>query len=923
MRVRLPFFYALLSAVAIAQQTVNYASIAGRVTDPSGATVEGAQVTARETATNSSRGAVTDTGGRFRFPYLKIGDYRLIVHRDGFGDAARSLTLNAGSAFDLAIPLTVGPQATNLTVNADPEILEGARSEIAGTVSRAEAAFLPLNGRNLLDLALLVPGVTPANTASTQLFAETSAVPGQGLSVAGQRNFSNSFIVDGLSANDDAAGLSGAFYSLDAVEEFQVVTSGGQAEFGRAIGGYVNVVTRSGSNQIHGGLYGYLRNQRFNAANPLSGTVLPLTQMQYGATLSGPVIRDRAFYFANYEERDLNQDGLVTISPVNVTAIDTRLAAVNYGGLPVSTGLYSSPLHTRNFLAKADYELSPADQFTARYSLYSVDSSNSRGAGALSAVSAGAGLQDTDQTAAAGNVWTLSPHTVNELRAQFTSSGLTAPVNDPTGPAVSISGVAAFGTLSASPTARHNRLYELVDNLSHRSGAHSLRVGIDFLYNDLTITYPQSVRGSYSFSSLANFLSGSYNNSGFTQSFGNPVVSQTNPNLGIYAQDEWQVSPRLTLNAGVRYDLQFLKTIATDWNNISPRAGFAWSPWASRHTVVRGSFGIYYDRVPLRALANALLSSHNTTNVTPATFVTVSLSPAQAGAPLFPTILSGLPGGVLVNFSTMQRNMQSASSQQGSLEVERQVTRHSTLSVSYQHLRGLHLVASVNRNAPSCAATGSNNGCRPDPTFGNNKQYSAVGDSHYDGLHVSLVQRPVRWGEFRVSYTWAKALDNVGEFFFSAPIDNANIWKDYGRSDDDQRHRLVVDGAVHARGWQLSGSLQDYSALPFNVVTGANTLQGTAARPLLADGTLLARNAGTGFSFLLFNARLSREFALSEHLKLQGIAEAFNALNHRNNEIPNGTFGAGLYPFNTLPGFGAPTAAGDPRTWQLALRLRF
>jgi hypothetical protein len=318
-----------------------------------------------------------------------------------------------------------------------------------------------------------------------------------------------------------------------------------------------------------------------------------------------------------------------------------------------------------------------------------------------------------------------------------------------------------------------------------------------------------------------------------------------------------------------------------------------------------------------------LLSSGNTTNVTPASFVTVSLSPAQAGAPVFPAILLALPAVVPVNFSTMQRDIQNAASQQASLEVERQLAAHTTVSVSYEHLRGLHLLASVNRNAPTCAAAGTNNGCRPDPSIGNNKQYSAAGDSQYDGLQVSLVQRPARWGNFRVSYTWSKAFDNVGEFFFSAPIDNSNIWRDDGRSDEDQRHRLVVDGAVHARGWQLSGSLQAASGLPFNVVTGANTVQGTAARPLLPDGAFLARNTGVGFGLFLVNSRLSRTFALAEHVRLEAIAETFNALNRRNNLIPNGTFGTGPYPANPLPGFGRATAVGDPRTWQLALRFSF
>ena len=164
---------------------------------------------------------------------------------------------------------------------------------------------------------------------------------------------------------------------------------------------------------------------------------------------------------------------------------------------------------------------------------------------------------------------------VNETRAQFTHSTLAAEPNDASGPSVSISGVASFGRLSGSPTRRDNNLWEIADNLSYQRGAHAIRVGVAFLNNSTTITYPRSIRGSYSFSSLANFLNGTYNNAGFTQTFGNSVVSQSNPNVGFYAQDEWKLHPRFTLNLGLRYDLQFLETIATDTNNLSPRAGFA------------------------------------------------------------------------------------------------------------------------------------------------------------------------------------------------------------------------------------------------------------------------------------------------------------------------------------------------------------
>ncbi len=938
MYTRIYFLFLFLGCaihLAFAQQSVMTATLGGRVEDPGGGVISDAQVLARHTETNIVTAAQTDREGRFRFSYLRVGPYEVIVKAAGFADARLSVTLTVGSAYELPVALSIGPERETVTVTGEASALEAARSQVAGTVAQSEVRSLPLNGRNLMDLALLIPGVSPTNTASTQLFPETSAVPGQGISIASQRNLSNNFVVDGLSANDDAAGLTGAFYGLDAINQFQVVTSGAQAEFGRALGGYINIVTKSGTNDLHGDLYGYFRNQRLNAANALLGAKLPMTQAQFGGGLGGAVRRDRTFYFVNAERRNLNQSGLVIITPANLAAINTRLTSVGYQGPLLATGIYPNPVHMTNVLGKLDHQFSQRDQFTLRYSAYTVRSANTRGVGALNATTAAQGLDDTDQTIAAGNILTISPRLVNETRGQYTHSRLGAEPNDLIGPAVSIAGVASFGRLSSSPTGRVNNLYEIVNNLSYQTGAHALRVGASFLYNDTTITFPRSVRGSYSFSSLANFLSGTYNNLGFTQTFGNTVIPQTNPNAGFYVQDEWRVHRRLTLNLGLRYDLQFLETIHTDTNNVAPRFGFAWSPFAARHTVVRGSFGLFYDRVPLRALANALLSGGNATAITATSQVSVSLAPTQTGAPVFPNILSGLPQGVLANFTTMDPNMQNAYSTQGSFEIEHQLSTRIALSVGYQHLRGRRLIVAINQNVPSCAAAGNNNACRPNPNYANNSQYSPRADSRYDGLHVSLIQRPARFGDYRISYTYSKALNNAGEFFFSSPIDNFNIWRDYGRSDNDQRHRVVFHGTLQSsmaaaktpwqrlsHGYRISGMLQYYSALPFNITAGSNTIQGTGARPMV-NGDFIGRNVGKGFDFFNVNVRLSRSFRITEQVRLEGLAEMFNALNRVNGVSLNGVFGGGAYPTNPSSTFGQTTSIAEPRTLQLALRLAF
>ena len=925
----------LLAWPAAAQETVAFGSVSGRVVDGQGAVVPAARVTARQLDTNQIVALESDGAGRFRFPYLRVGPYEIVVSRAGFADATRTLTVTVGSAFDLPVALPLAGLDTTVQVAAAAPVIEAARSQLAGTVLSQEIETVPLNGRNFLDVALLVPGVAPPNVGGNQLFAETSAVPGAGLSVASQRNFSNNFVVDGLSANDDAAGLSSIPVGVDAVEQLQVVTSGGHAELGRALGGFVNVITRSGTNVFHGGVYGFFRDRALNAPNALTGSRLPMTQTQAGGSIGGPLRRDRTFFFANLERRDLDQAGLTTIASANVEAINARLRQAAYPGSRVTTGQYESPVETAQLLVKADHQVSGRDQMSARLLLYDVDAPRARGAGALSAPTASASLDNRDVAVSVAQTFTISDRSVNEARGQVAWGHLRALPDDPIGPAVNIAGVGLFGTLSTSPTGRVNRLVQIVDTLSHQRGAHAWRAGVDVLVNDDTITFPRSSRGAYTFSSLANFLAGTYNTSGFTQTFGATEVSQSSPAVGVYVQDEWKAGPAVTLNLGLRYDLQWIETLDLDADNLAPRMGVAWTPTASRHSVLRGGAGLYFDRVPLRAAANALLSAGNTTELTQLRQINVSLSPAQAGAPVFPAVLgAAVPSSTLVNFTTMDRGLHHAYSRQASVEFEQQLGARTTVSAGYQYVRGVDLLMQVNQNVPSCLPSGANNGCRPNAAYANNNQYSSVGESSFHGLLASLVARPSSWGRMRVSYTLSKSLNNVGEAFFSSPIDPLDLAKDWGRSDDDQRHRLVVDGSYRlpdgggqsgwaslGRGLELSGLMQYYSSLPFNITSGVTTLQGTAGRPLV-DGQFIPRNAGRGSDFLSVGARVSQTFVVGR-VRIEGLIEAFNLTNRRNVLTRNVTFGSGSYPTNPVASFNQVTSVGDSRSVQLGARVKF
>jgi hypothetical protein len=917
------------ATTARARQAVTSATLAGRVEDSNGSTLPGASVTATNVETNQSRTSTSDGEGRYRFSYMPVGTYRLKAEKPGFAALTRQLTLTLGQSLDVPLVLPVSGVAESVEVNgAGAPVVETARTQVAETVAPEEIDSLPLNGRNYLDLAALTPGVTRSNPVANQRFPETSSVPGTGLSITGQRFINNGFVVDGLSSNDDAADLAGTFYSQEVIREFEVITSGGIAEFGRASGGVVNVVTRSGTNNYRGRIYGFLRNQRLDARGPLSPTRDPFTQAQYGASLGGPLKRDRTFFFTNFEQTRLNNATVITISPAGVAAVNARLDATGYAGPRVSTGVVPTGFDTTNFLLRLDHRVDQSNQLMARYNLYRISSVNARNVGGLNATSRGTALSDYDQTAAASLVTTLSPRTINEARVQFTRSRLTASVNDETGPAVNISGVANFGTATFSPTARDLDTFELMDNVSTERGRHSLKGGADFLLNRVGITFPGALQGVYTFSSLANFQAGRY--ATFQQAFGAASQFQSNPNFGLFAQDEWKPRHDLTLNVGLRYDVQFLPSpVTTDANNFAPRVGVAYSPdflGHDRKTVIRAGYGIFFDRIPLRATSNALQRDGSK-------YRTAVLSFGQAGAPTFPNVPAAFPSNLLVSVTTIDPNIRNAYSQQASLQVERELSDATTLSVGYLHVRAEHIIVSRNVNVPRFpASAGVPNSGRPDPRFANVSRFESSADSYYDGMVVSFKRRLSRWAQTRVSYTFSKAIDDAGNAFFFSPQDSFNLRDERGLADNDQRHRLAVSGSFEApapgsndratrralSGFQLSYIFQYGSRLPFNVVTGTDRNNDTNVndRP---EG--LGRNTGRGFDFASLDLRLSRRFVLGERLNVETIVEGFNVLNRANLQLPNNTLNAASP--STLLSFGRPTAADSPRQIQFGLRLNF
>jgi hypothetical protein len=344
--------------------------------------------------------------------------------------------------------------------------------------------------------------------------------------------------------------------------------------------------------------------------------------------------------------------------------------------------------------------------------------------------------------------------------------------------------------------------------------------------------------------------------------------------------------------------------------------------------VLRANFGIYDDRIPLRAISNALQRDGSKYKVAVLPF-------GYAGAPLFPATIPSFPNDLLASITTMDPGIESGNSQQAGLQVERELFSRTILSVGYTHLRGLHIIMSRNVNVPTLSAAdaarlGVPNLGRPDPLFANISRYEAAGDSYYNGMSVSINRRMYGWAAFRVSYTLSKAIDTAGNFFFSSPQNSLDIRDDRGLSANDQRHRLVASGSFRASdsgqgslprrlmgGFELSYIFSYGSPYPFNIQTGTDRNNDTNVNDRPVG---VGRDTGVGFGAASLDLRLSRRIQLAEHSSIDVMVEAFNVTNHVNLQFPNNIYGSGLVP---LPSFGLATAAGDPRQVQFGLRISF
>ena len=735
-----------LSALAFGQGGVATGDLHVTVKDPKGNLVVNATVMVSDIAKGLARTATGDGEGGYSVRLLPPGNYSVTVEAAGFAKTeARDVAITVGGLVDLPVGLALAAGKEIVEVSSQADLVETARSSTTDTIGQRRIDNLPINGRNYINFTLTDSQVVRDNAP------DTGIAPTSGLNMGGQRARSNLVNVDGADATDNSVNGVRSTVSQEAVQEFQIITNSYSAEYGRAAGGVVNIITRSGSNDFHGDVYGYLRNRNFQAVNPFSTVSNPAyTRVQAGAAFGGAIKKDKTFYYFSYEVTRRHETGFSSLPPATdpsfasyygLTNVDVSpifgappgtfpdilatsgpngqaaFLAANpfpvpslqlyafmvgassgialngsypswFAGLPASLvpvpaaagGLQQFPTSCNPSFAfaagfstyctglPASYQTlaSQAGNFpvfegTSLYSLridHNVSASNRLTLRANVSPSTVTGIEVNGEDQPFGqnaysrtseqtyrdvagvvqDTWTIGANKVNELRFQFARRGLSYFYNTqiPGGndPAVDIVGYAYFGREPYSYAQRVEKRYQFTDNFSWSIGRHNTKFGVDFNYIPIQATFTVNYGGLFDFGGDA-LLPGvpSFNAvqayglgipSGFVQGLGNPAGSFSNKPLGVFWQDSWRVNNNLTLNYGLRYDVEFPPTfpaptgladtaqtgynllgiqkgIQTDTNNIQPRIGLAFDPRGDGKTVIRASYGIFYDH-PLLGL---------------------------------------------------------------------------------------------------------------------------------------------------------------------------------------------------------------------------------------------------------------------------------------------------------------------------------
>ena len=1032
----------LLSASSLSALTTD---VSGLITDQSGGVIPEVRITLRSLDTGQERSTLSDEEGRYQYVAVMPGQYGIAAERAGFRKEVQTgilVTIDRNTVLNLK--LHVGDVNEEIVVRASPSPVETLTGEVGGLVDERRVSNLPLNGRDWVQLAELQPGVVKARSTGA---GNTSNSSNGRISVSGQRPNATNFRLDGTDisvysqARPPGSVSQGLVLGVEAIREFRIVTSGYSAEYGNKSGGLVDVVTKSGTNNWHGSTFWFLRNDALDARNFFDpGPVPEFRRHQYGASLGGPIRKNRTFFFANYEGlREAKGDPSGDITPnldarrgflPNAVTGALQFVGVDPGVAPFlalyplpngpdfgnGAGLWAGSairdIKEDFATLRVDHHLTGRDIIYGRYSL---DNSHAVLPFGGNAPFPGFARFNTgrDQILTLEQTHVFSPTLLNSLRFGFNRRlRLTGPSNpNPNGLSFSliqgaslgqirIGGIGAMGNSGRAEADLVNNVFQLAESLTWSGGRHSLKFGADLARIQLNDTLQIDQNGTITFSNLNSFLTNRPSLFRGTMPGADYSRGLRFSRAAFYVQDNLRLRPTLTLNLGLRYEpwsnvsevngklpilldplhatgpesFQLSETLFLNnpsKSNWAPRVAFAWDPFGTGKTSVRGGFGLFFD------------TPYNGDLLDPAVLAPPFVNPVEVRNPGFPNILQGAIGSspqlaaVLLEYG----NLHWPYVMQFHLTVQRELIRNFVLTASYNGMRGIHLVSrrELNSRIPEIQPDGrkffSATAPKKNPAVGSMTLFATDSKAWYDGLQVSFHHRIGQGFSLLGSYTFSKALDEAPPAISFTEIsggpkirmDSDDLAGDKGLGAFDVRHAMALSllwdlplgkgrkfgsglsgwTGKMAGGWSLGGAVIQTSGSPFTPLISFNHSRSgvagatatTVDRPNLRPGYSnnpvigspdqwydpnafelpqagyfgnLGRNTLIGPGFSNVDVSLVKDTLverISESFRIQFRVEFFNALNHPNFDLPGNAQNATSASFIFTDTSGKPNLA--------------
>jgi len=884
-------------SVAFGQATAS-GTIEGTVLDKSQSSISGAEVTITGKATGTTRSATSSDAGAFRFDLLSAGFYTVKVSKEGFSSVVQTVELLVGQTLAANVTLSPGSVSETIEVTEQAPLLELAKTSVSQNITPSEVEELPLLGRDVANLAYLAPGVKA--TDSYDPTKNRYAI----LSVNGQSGRNVNVTINGVDNKDNTVGGPVMQLPLEAVQEFVISTQRFSAANGRSEGAAINMITKAGTNKYHGSAFGFFREQQFNAENVFeqkSGQKGPYSRQFFGGSVGGPIVKDKLFGFFAIERQRENTS--ITEDP---TALAELTLAQNAGLAAQPSAIIARPFYETRYNGRIDYKFNDHETAYLSYTSQANDSLNDQSS-QTGDLTEGNFTKNHLQAANVTLNSVLSNSTVNSFLVgyQYWNNIIDSTLKVPL---VTFIGGSSFGTNGNVPQQSYQKKWQFRDDLTKTVGRHTFGMGADFIYNpklggffesNSTLEVDFGADPSCILAAVddnVNHCGPSFYPQGFatagavtsmSASAGDPYFDMPGgtKQLGLYFQDDWKVTKRLTVNLGVRWDKDFnlvgasaiaksrtyleLLAIGSPYAKLShddnkdfrPRVGFAYDLTGQGKHILHGGYGLYYgnifQNIPLFMIQHArptiyqgLFSLTTPSDIVPGTGI--ALGDWRYGVDPNPTIPPPLTS--LVDGATgrlMDPNYRNPVSQQFNFGYQWAATQNSVVEIEYVHTLGLHENKTVNINPTIPTSFGVDADGNPTvttarplsaafaaagvPVLGRVMDEQSVNRSRYDGMNLSYRQRMTKHFSLNANYTLSRAMGwgiesggiDASSGFRNYPHDPLNIWdpRDFGPTDNDERHHISLSGVIQLPfGFQVAPILSYGSARPFDLRSGFDVL---------------------------------------------------------------------------------------------------